>query len=311
MIEVDGVASPFLRHVATRRGGCRQRASSPESLVARFVVFGLVSIALFVLWPTYGAYAWGPAAHRLVNTWAIGTLPSPVRPFFEANRSFLADRANDPDQWIKKDPYERTHHYIYLDKYGLFPYLGLPYSYKQAVAKYSGKRVSANGTLPWRIGEYSLRLTNDLQAQKWDDAKLDAAVLAHFVADAHDPLNTTQNFDGHLTDQRGLDMRFGSSLIDRYASFFMLHPEEALKVDDPTNYAFEMALEANTWVDRILWADWRAKAGLSDYTDEYFDRFYTQLSSTMIQEINASAHDAGSYWYTSWLNAGQPALPAH
>lgn len=311
MIEVKGVTSPFRRCVVRGRSEAgRWRAFTVRGLFAGLVTFGSTLGCLFLFWPIDGTYAWGPAAHRLVNTWAIATLPPPVRPFFEANRSFLTEHANDPDEWIKKDPYERTHHYIYLDKYGLFPYLGLPYSYKLATAKYGGKRVSANGTLPWRIGEYSLRLTNDLQAQNWDAAKLDAVVLAHFVSDAHDPLHTTQNFDGQLTDQAGLSVRFGSSLIDRYANFLMLHPEEATKIDDPTTYAFQMALEANTWVDRILWADWRARAGLSDYTDEYFDRFYTQLGSMTTQEINAAVHDAGSYWYTAWLNAGQPPLPA-
>lgn len=290
--------------------GWERRAPGVTRLFAGFVVWGLSLGGLLLSLPRHRAYGWGPAAHRLVNTSAIATLPPPLRAFFEANRSFLTDHANDPDEWIKKDPYERTHHFIYLDKYGLFPYLGLPYSYKAAVAKFGGRRLSANGTLPWRIGEYSLRLTNDLQAQRWDDARLDAVVLAHFVADAHDPLHTTQNFDGHLTDQQGLDVRFGSSLIDRYANFLMLRPDEAAKIDDPTTYAFHAALEANTWVDRVLWADWRARAGLGDYTDEYFDRFYTQLGSMVTQEMNAAVHDAGSYWYTAWLNAGQPSLPA-
>ena len=256
-------------------------------------------------------YAWGPGAHKLVNNWAVSTMPPPMRPFFEANRAFLVDHATDPDDWIKKDPYERTRHFIYLDKYGLFPYIELPYSYKAAVAKYSGRRLTHNGILPWRIGEYSLRLTNDFKEQKWEDAKLDAAALGSYVADAHDPLSTTQNYDGQLTEQQGLSVRWGTSLIDRYTNFFMFRAAQAGKVDDPTAYGFSMVLEANTWVDRILWADWMSRAGLSDYTDEYFDRFYTQIGPTAMQEVNAAAHDTGSYWYTAWLNAGQPALPSH
>jgi len=270
----------------------------------------LVSLAA-LLEPTDLAYAWGPKAHQLVDRSAVITLPPAVRPFFQASQSFILDHADDPHQWMLKDPSQRTHHYIYLDKYGLFPYIQLPYSYKLAVGKYGGRRINSNGTLPWTVGEYSLRLTNDFQEQKWEVAKLDAAILAYYVAESHDPMNTTQNFDGQLTGQKGLSVRFGSSLVERYANFFMLHPEAAAKVDDPTNYAFQMAIEANTWVDRILWADWRSRAGLSDYTDEYFDRFYTQIGSTAMQEIDAATHDTGSYWYTAWLNAGQPALPTH
>src|SRR5690348_657231 len=104
-----------------------------------------VTAALVALPAVAPLYAWGPAAHRLVNNWAVATLPPAVRPFFEAARPLLVEHADDPDEWIRKDPYERSRHYIYLDKYGLFPYIDLPYSYKAAVTKYSGRRVSRNG----------------------------------------------------------------------------------------------------------------------------------------------------------------------
>jgi len=143
------------------------------------------------------AFAWGPTGHRLVNRWAIETLPVEMRSFFEANRQFLLDHANDPDAWMTKDPFERKHHYVYLDKYGIFPFLTLPHSFKAATEQYGKSRVNRDGLLPWQIGEYSLRLTNAFKAQNWDEVKLDAAVLGHYVADANDPLHTTQNYDGH------------------------------------------------------------------------------------------------------------------
>ncbi len=266
----------------------------------------------FALWllACSAACAWGPAAHRRANNWAVHTLPPDIRGFFEANRHFLSDHANDPDEWIKKDRYERMRHYIYLNKYGLFPYLNLPHVYKRALEKYGSGRIARTGVLPWQIGEYSLRLTEALKAQKWEEAKLDAAVLGHYVADAHDPLHTTENFDGQLTEQTGLAARFGAGLMDRYANFLMFRPEDAVKIEDPTEYAFQMVLEANTWVDQVVWADRHSREGLATYNDEYFDRFYTQIGSTAAREISAAAHDAGSYWYTAWLNAGRPALPA-
>jgi hypothetical protein len=257
-----------------------------------------------------GIYAWGPAGHRLVNGAAIGCLPGQIRGFFEANRQFLLDHANDPEEWVKKDRYERMRHFIYLDKYGYFPYLNLPHDYKAAVVRYGSGRIGRDGNLPWQIGEYSLKLTNALRTQNWDEVKEDAAALGFYVADAHDPLHTTQNRDGQLTRQTGLAERFGVRLIDRYSSFFMLHPPEAAKIDDPTEYAFGMALEANTWVDRILFADLRAREDLPDYSEDYLNRFYTQIGATAMQEINSAAHDTGSYWYTAWLNAERPALPS-
>ena len=62
-------------------------------------------------------------------------------------------------------------------------------------------------------------------------------------------------------------------------------------------------------MDSIILADLRAREGLPDYTDEYFDRFYSQVGAIVMREINEAAHDAGSYWYTAWLNAGKPTLP--
>lgn len=255
------------------------------------------------------SYAWGPTAHRLANSWAVQTLPAEARVFFEANRQFLIDHANDPDEWTKKDRYEAKHHYIYLDKYGLFPFLNLPHSFHSAVERYGSGRVNRDGVLPWHVGEYSLRLTNALKNRNWEEAKLDAAALGHYVADARDPMNTTQNSNGQLTGQTGLAARFGTRLLDRYTNFFMFRPEDAIKIDDPTEYAFQICLEAHTWADQIILADRRSLEGLRGYGDDYFDRFYTQVGTTAMRELNGAAHDAGSFWYTAWLNAGRPEMP--
>jgi hypothetical protein len=276
---------------------------------ARFLS-GFVGKILFV-WLAAGgtALAWGPSAHRLVNNWAVETLPPEIRAFFDSNRQFLIEHANDPDEWMKTDRYERKRHYLYLDKYGMFPYLDLPHSFQRAGERFGAGRINRDGVLPWQIGEYSLRLTNSLKGQNWNEARLNAAVLAHYVADARDPLHTTSNYDGQLTGQTGLATRFGVTLIDRYQGFFIFRPIAAVKIDDPTEYAFRAVLEANIWVNQIVLFDRQAVEAFRDFNDDYLDRFYSQAGSIVVREINAAAHDAGSYWYTAWLNAGRPALP--
>ena len=269
----------------------------------------LVSILALWLLIVHPLAAWGPTGHDIVNTWAIQTLPSEMRGFFEENRQFLVEHANDPDVWMTKDRYERKRHYIYLDKYGIFPFLDLPHSFRQAVEKYGSGRVNRDGVLPWQVGEYSLRLTTAFKSRDWDKVKLQAALLAHYVADTHDPLRVSRNFDGQLTRQTGLADRFEIGLLDRYSKFFILHPQDATKIDDPTEYAFQTCLDAYTGLDSIILADLRAREGLPDSTDEYFDRFYSQIGATVMRAINDAAHDAGSYWYTAWLNAGKPGLP--
>ena len=282
--------------------------SQIKRIGSRLFVLVLVVLALCLACPR-AAQAWGPTAHDIVNTWAIETLPSEIRPFFENNHQFLVEHANDVDALMKTDRYERMRQYIYLDKYGIFPYLALPHNYERAKEKHGSWRINRDGVLPWQIGEFSLRLTKKMKEGNWEDVKLDAAALAHYVADAHDPLHTTQNYDGQMTSQTGLSARFDIHLFERYSKFFIMHPANAEKIDDPTEYAFQTCLASNVWVNLIIWSDLRARESLPDYTDEYYDRFYNQLGRTVVREINQAAHDAGSYWYTAWLNAGRPQLP--
>jgi hypothetical protein len=289
----------------------RKTALKRLTLALRLLLgFGLSAFLLALLMPHRRALAWGPVAHNLVITWAVETLPPEIHSFFENNRPFLVQHASDADELMKTDRYERMRHYIYLDKYGQFPYTGLPHDYLKAKAKYTTWRISRDGMLPWQIGEYSLRLTKAMKSSNWEEVKLDAAALAHYVADAHDPLHTTQNYDGQLSQQTGLSMRFDIQLFTRYSKFFVMHPNDAEKIDDPTEFAFRRCLESNVWVDLVLWSDMQSREGLQDYNDEYYDRFYDRLRPTVDHEINEAAHDVGSYWYSAWLNAGRPQLPS-
>ena len=268
----------------------------------------LVATGSFLFLPQ-GSYAWGRNGQRLIVNKAVDTLPFDVRPFFEAGRTSLAQHVTDPVDSLTKSPNEKRNHFIALDKYGRFPFESLPRSYKAAVTKFGKVKLDANGLLPWQIGVYSEKLTEAFKGGRWDEARLDAAILAHFVALAHDPFNTTDNSDGHLTAQTGINERFGATLIDRYSSFFPMRPNDAFFIADPTDHAFEACLGAHRWLESILLADRNALRGQNSYTDEYYDRFYNQAGAILIRQLSDAATDVGSFWLTAWNNAGRPALP--
>ena len=253
--------------------------------------------------------AWGRNGHRLVVHRAIETMPQDLRPFFESNLALLAQHVTDPLDAIAKSPAERHNHFILLDKYGRFPFDALPRSYKAAVTKFGRVKLDANGLLPWQIGVYSEKLTDAMKAGKWDEARIDAAILANYVAEAHDPFNTTDNFDGRLSGQPGVNERFGTTLIDRYSSFFPMRPNDAIFVNDPTDRAFEACLSSHSWLETILLADRNARRGENSFTDEYYDRFYNQAAAILIRQLSDAATDVGSFWLTAWVNAGRPQLP--
>jgi len=204
---------------------------------------------------------------------------------------------------------EAQNHVLYLDRYGKFPFDALPRNYRAALAKFGRAKLESSGLLPWQIGLYSERLTEALRTGNWEQARILAATLAGYVAEAHDPFNTTEDFDGRLSGQPGVNLRFASNLVDRYSLFFPMRPNDAAFISDPTDHAFESCLNAHSWLENILLADRRARIGLGDYTDDYYDRFYNQAGATLIRQLSDAATDVGSYWLTSWINAGRPAPP--
>lgn len=268
----------------------------------------VVACALLVMPET--ASGWGANAHKLITNKAVDTLPPELRPFFEARRSLLMESSVEPLEAMLRNPAgERRNRYIYLDRYGRFPFDNVPRDYKAAINKLTKSKLEANGVLPWQIGLYSEKLTNAFKARNWDEVRQFAALLAHYVAQAHDPFATTENFDGRLSNQTGVDQRFNSKLVDRFSLFFFILPNEAAHISDPTDHAFESCLNAHSWLEQILLADRRARRGLPDYTDEYYDRLYNQAGAILIRGVSDAATDVGSYWLTAWINAGRPQLP--
>jgi hypothetical protein len=265
---------------------------------------------LAVLIAPIPAFAWGANAQRLIVNRAVDTLPPELQSFFDANREFISRHVTDPVEWLDKTPAtERPNHVLYLDRYGKFPFDELPRDYQSALAKFGRAKLLSGGVLPWEVGVYSQRLTEAMRTGNWGQARLVAALLANYVAETHDPFLTTENFDGHLSGQTGVNLRFGVSLVDRYSLFFPMHPNDANVIGDPTMHAFDDCMSAHSLLENILLADLRSRGSLTDYTDDYYDRFYNQVGSTLIGQISDAATDVGSYWLTSWINAGRPALP--
>jgi hypothetical protein len=280
----------------------------------KFRKFGYRALALLAtaslfLMQAPSAAAWGHSGQRLAINKAIESLPPDIRYFFEANRIFLVQHVDDPLDLINTQPAERRRHYLFLDKYGKCPYDTLPRTYKAALSKFGKSKLEASGLLPWQIGVYSEKLTVAMKAGRWDEVRLDAALLASYVAEARDPFNTTENLDGHLTAQTGINERFGTTLIDRYASFFPMRPADASFLSDPTDHAFEACLSSHSRLEAVLLADRNARHGLNSYNDEFYDRFYNQAGEILIRQLSEAASDIGSYWLTAWINAGKPQLP--
>lgn len=277
-------------------------------MLRRLALCVLLFAAFAALTPS--AFGWGESAQRLIANKAVDTLPPEIAPFFDANRHFLIQHVTDPGDSKSDNAATQRDDFIQLDRYGQFPFSALPRDYKAALAKYGRRTLDKYGLLPWQIGLYSQKLTDALRDRDWNAAKIAAAILAHYVASAHDPFSTTINSEGQLSSQPGVNQRYGAALVDRYQLLFFVKPNQAALIHDPTAYAFDMTFRAHAWLENILLADQHAYAGVDSYSDAYYDRFYAQAGAILIRQLSDASTDVGSYWMTAWINAGRPQLPS-
>ncbi len=253
--------------------------------------------------------AWGPRAHRIVNDKAVDIMPPEMKAFYSANRNYLSDHANDADKAALTSRAEAVRHFIYLDRYGRYPFPLLPHNYNLARQQYGGFKLNKNGILPWYIGEYHLRLTQAFRARNWAAVREASAWLGHYVADAVDPFRLTDNYNGQLCGQTGVGDRIGKTLFDKYAGFLLLHPGAPQYLKDPTENAFQLCLDNYVWIDNFLLADRVSFEAAHGYNEAYYERLYNEIGSVLSSEISNAIQEVASYWYTAWVNAGKPALP--
>ena len=110
-----------------------------------------------------------------------------------------------------------------VDNYGEpAPFAGVPREWNAVVQKYGADLANKNGRVPWRAEEiFDKLVTTFVDAGKnpggysLDNARYLSAVLAHYVEDAHQPFHGVANYDGQLTNQRGIHSRFETELVLR------------------------------------------------------------------------------------------------
>ena len=191
--------------------------SLPALIVALLVAAMPVSLA-----------GWGLDVHRFLTKRALDGLPPELKPFYAAQRDFIVEHSVDPDMWrtvgLKGDRGdEDPNHFLDID--GLddpAPFKGVPREWAAYVEKYGAERASRAGRLPWRAEEIYKMLVARFQdvgkggpGYAADNARYLSAVLAHYVEDGHQPLHAAANYDGQLTNQRGVHGRFETELVLR------------------------------------------------------------------------------------------------
>lgn len=271
-----------------------------------------VVVIIGLLWPLQ-VQAWGGEAHVLINKAACTTLPEPLRRFFMKHQFFIGERAKDPETLIARHgEAERRYHRFNLDALAPFPFQEIPRDSEKALAKYGRERLEGAGLLPWRIAELYGELVKAMKNSEWERVPLLAAHLGHYVADGHQPLNTTINSDGQLTGNGGIHKRFEDEMIRRHLGEYQdlaAFTQPAQRTTDPVAFTFDFLIDSYVWVDNLLRADTLARRGIEGFGDAYYGALYVFAGKLAKLSMAQAATDLGTLWYSAWIEAGRPKVP--
>lgn len=267
-------------------------------------------IVLVSLLSTPPCLAWGVTAHRYVNSLAVNCLPPQLKPLYDANIAWISRHAIDPDEW-RRDNFaaESPRHFIDLDSDGAEGARDYPDDYWIAVGLLGKSRVDKRGTVPWRIGEYYGKLVRAFRQQDARSIIEISTWLGHYASDAHVPFHATVNYDGQATGQKGIHARFETALVDQMIKPTDLKARASTLIENPVSSAFRWARTSLALCPAILAADKRGLLKDADYGFNYFTEFGSTARPIAIQQLERSAHDTASLWYSAWAQAGKPAVP--
>jgi hypothetical protein len=265
--------------------------------------------------------AWGMDVHRFLTRRAVDGLPADLKPFFAAEREFIGEHAVDPDLWrvvgltSERGPEDPNH---FLDIDGLdepAPFTNVPREWDAYVARYGEERANRMGRLPWRTEDIYQRLVTAFRQigagtapYAKDNARYLVAVLSHYVEDAHVPFHAAVNYDGQLTNQRGVHARFETALVLRNLSTFTLRPVTIRPIANVRDYIFETLIEGQALVDAILAADRKAAGAERVYGDAYFATFRSEVGAIAERRLSDAASGVASVVVAAWVDAGRPSL---
>lgn len=291
---------------------------SKKLFLSLFLVSGFLLVTNFVL-------PWGFYTHRKINRLAIFSLPPEMLGFYKKNAEFITENAVNPDQRRYAVEDEAARHYIDLDVYADSVKQKLPFlTWKQAVEQFSEDTLKAYGIVPWHIVEMKFRLEKAFREKDTRKILQLSADLGHYIADANVPLHTTQNYNGHLTNQRGIHAFWESRIPELFSDDFDLLVGQATYIEFPRKRAWDAVLQAHAALDSVLLFEKELTQKMSDdkkytieerngqmmknYSKEFSERYNTMLDRQVERQLRASVKMVADFWFTAWVDAGQPDL---
>lgn len=249
---------------------------------------------------------------------------------YKPNIDFLSQHAVDPDKRRYMMPEEAPRHYIDIDRYGKYPFDSMPRKWEEAVAKFSEDSLRANGISPWWIQIMYRRLVNAFKEKEQSKILKFSAEIGHYIADAHVPLHASSNHNGQFTGQQGIHAFWESRIPELFAdkdpigwNFFI---DKAAYINNPGDFIWKRILESAAAADTVLKFEkelnskfpsdkkfaFEIKNGVAvrQYSSAYSIAYNQMLKGMIERRMQQSIYAVASFWYSAWVDAGQPNLAA-
>ena len=282
----------------------------------------LVIIFLFLILTPGIFEGWGFWAHRRVNRIAVFVVKEPLLLFYKTYIEYVTEEATKPDERRFVVEGEAPKHYIDIDHYGEYPFENVPRKWEDAVAKFSEDTLLAYGIVPWNIEKVYYQLVNAFKRKDVKRILKISADLGHYIADAHVPLHTTENYNGQLTGQKGIHGLWESRVPELVGDYFDYFIGRAYYVKDPLSEAWDAVLESHLLVDSVLRVEKRLSEEFPDdrkysyekrgntnvkvYSREFALAYYEALRHMQEARMRKSILRVASFWYSAWVDAGKP-----
>lgn len=285
------------------------------------IVFPIILVTLSI----QQVNGWGFWAHKRINRLAVFTLPPEMIGFYKANLEFVTAHAVDPDKRRYSVEGEDKNHYIDVDYYGEYPFDMVPRQWNDAIEKYSEDTIREYGILPWNLEWTLKKLTRAFEDENINKILRHSSDIGHYLGDAHVPLHTTLNYNGQLTNQKGIhgfwESRCPELFADANYDYFV---GKAEYIENPNEKFWEIVLESHSHVKHVLALekqlteefpsdkkyafDQRGQSNMRNYSIEFSEAYERKMNGMIEARMQDAILSIGSFWFTAWVNAGQPDL---
>ena len=282
---------------------------------------------LFTRSQTKQAASWGFAGHQRINEFAVYLLPAELQAVFMQHLPYIISQAVAPDQRRYAVQQEAARHYIDLDHYytkGQNPFWNLPQNWQEAVDCHTEDTLQAYGIVPWHVVRMKYRLQKAFEEQNLTLVLKYAAEIGHYIADAHVPLHTTENYNGQLTNQYGIHGLWESRLIELQAENYNYWIGKAKYLPSVQKEIWAAVRASHAALDSVLKFEEQVsvKIGAAEkysyeqrggtltkvYARKVCEAYHKSLNGMVERRLRAAILMVSSVWYTAWVDAGQPDL---